>query len=90
MGGENYLHLVQIIPDSVSHIRLRDRGRCHTCPEKPCRQICPSAVFVCTENGDVEIIWRRCLECGACEVACPRANIDFSYPKAGYGVTNHL
>ncbi|WP_243678951.1 4Fe-4S dicluster domain-containing protein [Vulcanisaeta distributa] len=29
---------------------------------------------------------RGCLECGTCRVVCPENNIEWNYPKSGFGV----
>ncbi len=91
MGGAEYLRLVKINPDTVSHINLADEGRCSHCEIKPCLYVCPSEVFLWDEEScRLKIIWERCLECGACEPACPHANINFHFPRGGYGVTYHM
>ena len=90
MAGEDYLELVTITPGSQSHIRFIDAGRCASCPEKACTYVCPSGVFFWDETKKkLEILWQRCVECEACEPACPD-NIRFSYPGGGFGVTYYV
>jgi ferredoxin like protein len=86
LGGEEYLHLVKINPDKESHIFVKKEGSCRACELKPCLYVCPTDVFIwdATENK-IDVLWRRCVECGACEPACP-GNVVYRHPRSGFGV----
>ncbi len=87
MGGEDYLQLLKIMPDSKSHIIIKDTERCKLCVPKSCLFVCPSAVFVWDEDKQKpDVLWRRCLECGACEPTCPE-NVEYGHPRGGFGVS---
>lgn len=86
MTVERYLRLVQILPDQTSHITLKNQKRCKTCDIRACLYVCPSGVFVWDELREtVDVLWHRCVECGACEPACPE-NVEYRHPRGGYGV----
>ncbi|MBS3899312.1 MAG: 4Fe-4S dicluster domain-containing protein [Dethiobacter sp.] len=90
MGGEDYLQLLKIIPASKSHIIIKDTERCKLCEMRGCLFVCPSAVFSWDEElQKPEVLWRRCLECGACEPACPE-NVEYGHPRGGFGVAYFL
>lgn len=90
MAGEDYLDVVNIIPDKESHVFVIDDRHCASCPQKACLNACPAGVFHWDEALKKPIIlWYRCLECAACEHACP-GNISFRYPRGGFGVTYHV
>lgn len=90
MPGEDYLPFVNITVGEFSHIHIRDSHRCTTCEGKPCTYVCPSAVFIWnTEQETLDVLWPRCVECGACEPACP-GNIELHHPRGGYGVSYHV
>ena len=38
------------------------------------------------EEEALEVAYENCLECGDCQIVCPYDNIDWSYPRGGFGV----
>jgi ferredoxin like protein len=89
MDSREYLSLAAISPAQASHIRLDGENRCATCDDRTCLHVCPAGVFAWDESGERPLVcWQRCLECGACELVCPRGIIKFSYPRGGHGVIN--
>ncbi len=85
------LALTDLEADVISHIALKNERKCQQeCTNKPCTYICPSEVYNWNFNANkVAIDYKRCIECGACVLACPQENIIWVYPRAGYGVTYH-
>ncbi|AVX21176.1 MAG: ferredoxin family protein [Bacillota bacterium] len=79
----------EIHPSPVEHISLKNPALCRKkCPEHPCTFICPSGVF--HWQGDrIRIEQEQCVECGACELACPQGNINWTLPPGGFGVVYH-
>ncbi|MGE5577467.1 MAG: ferredoxin family protein, partial [Syntrophothermus sp.] len=77
----------KIEPPASTFIYLVDPNACGECPARSCLKICPTHVFEWDEEVGMLVFFGRCLECGACSMACPPGNIDFDYPPGGYGVT---
>lgn len=77
--------------DSWQHVRITDAGRCRDCRPKFCLAVCPAGVFRRESDPDrpVAVLYRQCVECGACRLACGENNIVFGYPHGGYGVVFH-
>ncbi len=85
-SNANPLKNVTIKKDKESHISIEDRNKClDNCENKPCTYFCPARVFY-WENNKINILYERCVECGACPWGCPYENIDWSFPRGGYGV----
>lgn len=84
--------LAGVLPDEITHITIKNSRICRDkCPVKPCTFICPTLVFRWDEEESrTDIDYRCCVECGACAPACPRDNIDLSYPRGGYGKVLHV
>lgn len=80
------INFVKIHADTVSHISIRRDSVCKDeCENKPCTYFCPSRVFY-WEDESIKILHQRCIECGACIWGCPYENIDWHFPKGGYGI----
>lgn len=80
------LNFVAIHPDEQSHISIRKDKVClEECENKPCTYLCPSRVFYWEENS-IKVMYKRCVECGACIWGCPYENIDWHFPRGGFGV----
>jgi ferredoxin like protein len=87
--AEHILQTVQFITDdSWQHIRIINQETCKNCQNAECLTACPSWVFKAGETKDrpIAVLYKQCIECGACRLICPNQNIDFSYPHGGFGV----
>ncbi|ACB83727.1 ferredoxin family protein [Natranaerobius thermophilus] len=82
------VQFVTIVPDSQTHIYLKEPNLCaDKCDLKPCTYICPSHVYYFDDDNQQTLIdYKRCIECGACIYACPLENIDWHFPRPGYGI----
>lgn len=86
---EEKLSTLDIRPDDYAHVKVKDQANCEHCKGKHCCFICPSNVFKLNGQGLAEADHKRCIECGACVLACPEQNIMLDYPRGGYGVAFH-
>ena len=68
-----------------AHIRIRDLAACERCAAKPCIVCCPAGCWR-LEEGKVDVVVDGCLECGTCRVVCTPGNVDWDYPRGGYGI----
>ena len=70
-----------------SHLLILDTQTCADCTDKPCTVFCPVSVYK-WENGQakISVSYEKCVECGACRIGCPYFNIEWTYPKGGFGV----
>ncbi|MCL4517314.1 MAG: hypothetical protein M1379_17310, partial [Firmicutes bacterium] len=62
----------EINPPEDTFIYLVDPGACGECPTRSCLKICPTHVFEWDGEVGMRIYFGRCLECGACSMACRR------------------
>lgn len=86
---DNKLFLNHYTADGVSHLGIIDQSICRSCTEKPCTELCPARVYELKEEK-ITIGYEGCLECGACRILCPYENIDWNYPRGGFGVQFRL
>lgn len=75
--------------DIVTHLIIKDQSVCEACVDKPCTDLCPARVYEYKDDKMV-VGFEGCLECGACRIACPHDNIDWSYPRGGFGIQFRL
>jgi ferredoxin like protein len=89
MDLEDKLFLLRFVPDEESHLIVVDQKVCYEkCEQKYCTNFCPAHVYAWDEKQSRIVVgYEDCVECGACRVSCPFGNIDWRYPRGGYGVS---
>ena len=60
--------------DKETHIEL-DSALCKACATRPCLSVCPARVYTEGEEGEINIRFEGCLECGTCLIACPQTDL---------------
>ena len=69
------------------HIQITDQNVCQIdCEAKPCTFCCPASCYTKEGDGSVTLITDGCLECGTCRVICSKENVQWEYPRGGYGI----
>jgi len=72
--------------DDRPHIVI-DLDACRMrCRLRPCLYVCPANLYTLNREGDVQVDFEGCLECGTCLIACIDDALTWHYPRAGYGV----
>jgi len=84
-GLADKLYKVKYKTDEESHLKIKDQEVCRRCEDKPCIARCPAEVYE-LEHDEILVAFENCLECGVCKIVCPYDNIDWVYPRGGYGV----
>lgn len=84
---EDKLFATKFKADDESHLIIIDQNNCQKCVHKQCIAACPAKCYRQEEDGRVAVAFEGCLECGTCRIVCNEfRNIDWRYPKGGYGV----
>ncbi len=84
---EDKLFLNRFRVDATPHLKVLDPQVCvRECREQPCLNFCPARVYTIGENGKINVAHEGCLECGSCRIGCPHMNIEWRFPRGGYGV----
>ena len=87
MKIEDRLFKVRYKRDTMPHLAIKDAEVCANCPHKPCLNFCPAQVYEWDEEKKlINVAWEGCLECGTCRIGCPFANIEWKYPRGGFGI----
>lgn len=73
------------VDEHASHLRVKDMDVCRKCTDRPCTAFCPASVYVWEQN-QLTVQYSGCLECGSCRFGCPHDNIEWGYPRGGFGV----
>jgi len=88
MKIEDKLFLDRFKVDEESHLRIIDGNKCVRCKDKPCLNFCPAYVYRLEDEDRVSIHHEGCLECGSCRIACTEMNIEWRFPRGGYGISH--
>ena len=84
---EDKLFTLKFKPDEHSHLEVISQETCRTkCGNRACTTFCPAQVYKWEEDR-LMVSHENCLECGCCRIACPQRNIQWRYPRGGFGVT---
>jgi ferredoxin-like protein FixX len=70
--------------ENVTALLEFDHKKCKKCDI--CTYICPASCYKAEGNRAVTLITDGCLECGTCRIICTQRNIDWEYPRGGYGI----
>jgi len=85
---EDKLFLDRFKVDEESHLKIINPDVCkNKCKTQACLYICPAYVYR-LEGDRISINHEGCLECGSCRIGCPHLNIDWRFPKGGYGISH--
>ena len=68
------------------HITVRNTDVCQSCDAKPCTVCCPAGCWSLDDGGKIDLVVDGCLECGTCRLACDSDNVDWNYPRGGFGI----
>lgn len=82
---EEKLFTIRYRCDTVSHLYIKDQAVCQACANKPCLTFCPASVYELRDEK-IHVAFENCVECGTCRIACPYHNIDWRYPRGGFGI----
>lgn len=87
MALEDKLFLDRFQVDAQSHLKILNPEVCmHDCRDQPCLSFCPAGVYTLEEDKTINVAYEGCLECGSCRIGCPHMNIQWRFPRGGYGV----
>jgi ferredoxin like protein len=85
---EDKLFLDRFKVDEESHLKIVDGEVCSKkCQSHACLYFCPAYVYR-LEGDRISVNHEGCLECGSCRIGCPHLNIDWKFPKGGYGISH--
>jgi len=88
MRIEDKLFLDRFHVNDEPHLRIMDVAICmEKCPDQPCLYFCPANVYR-MDRDRIRVAYEGCIECGSCRIACPHLNIDWQFPKGGYGISH--
>lgn len=83
---EEKLFTIRYKVDEQSHLIIKDQQVCMDCTTKECTHFCPADVYE-WQGDHTSVAFENCIECGTCRIGCPADNIEWVYPKGGYGIT---
>ena len=73
------------VDESHSHITV-DRDYLDKEEAKRLCSVCPAGLYKLDEQGRLQFSYLGCLECGTCRLICDQNNVDWNYPRGGFGI----
>jgi ferredoxin like protein len=70
--------------DKDRHIQINE-DICATCDVRPCVFVCPADCFK-RRDEHIKFSFEGCLECGSCRIVCDKEALEWSLPRAGFGI----
>ena len=85
---EDKLYLIKFKPDEESHLVITEMNTCiEKCGTRACTSFCPAGVYKWDPKNKTMIVnYEECIECGSCRIGCPFGNVEWRYPRGGFGV----
>jgi ferredoxin like protein len=83
---DNLMLLKYYVDENEAHLQIVSPQVCINCEKKACLYFCPAGAYQVQASGQVQIAYQSCIECGSCRLMCPHNNINWKYPRGGYGV----
>lgn len=74
------------VDSAGAHITIKDAELCMHCAEQQCAVCCPAGCYTQQGNGRLVLITDGCLECGTCRIVCDQRNLDWEWPRGGFGI----
>jgi ferredoxin like protein len=85
---EDLLFLDRFKVDEESHLKIKNSDVCkNECESQACLSFCPANVYR-MEGDRIAVAFEGCLECGSCRIGCTELNIEWRFPKGGYGISH--
>jgi ferredoxin like protein len=70
--------------DRDSHVKINEET-CRSCKNRRCTWACPAGCFTLVEDK-LMFSFEGCLECGSCRIVCEKGAVDWTLPRAGFGI----
>jgi ferredoxin like protein len=80
------MSLKYYVDEQEAHLQIVSPAACGKCQGKGCLYFCPVGAYRLQPNGEVQVSYQSCIECGSCRVMCPEKNVQWKYPRGGFGV----
>ena len=74
------------VDEGNPHIEVNQETAKATGTGKLLVRICPAHVYSEAENGDIEVEYAACLECGTCRAVAAPGALTWHYPQSSMGI----
>lgn len=75
-----------VLDEEHSHITVNQELARSTGSAARMIAACPARVYSLGPDGEVEVEYAACLECGTCLAVASPGALEWRYPRGGYGV----